>query len=61
MSAFHNAATKHYLRSSHCYHDTLVRAPALFLCSLDDPVGAVGGIRKVIANWDSMGMKVFYC
>jgi len=59
MAAFHNTATKHYLQSSRCYHNSIVRAPSLFLCSLDDPVGAVSGIRKVADNWNAMGMKVY--
>lgn len=58
MAAFKESATKHYLRSSNCYHDSIVDAPALFLCSLDDPVGAVSGIRKVADKWESKGMKV---
>lgn len=58
MSTFYEGATKHYYRSSECYHNSIVKAPALFLCSLDDPVGAVSGIRKVADNWESLGMKV---
>ncbi|CAL8081250.1 unnamed protein product [Orchesella dallaii] len=59
MAAFENTATKHYLRSSKCYHNSVVDAPALFLCSLDDPVGAVSGIKKVADNWELKGMKVY--
>jgi len=58
MKKFHNVATQHYLASSASYHNNIVRTPALFLCSLDDPVGTVSGIQKVIDNWELNGVKV---
>jgi hypothetical protein len=59
MDKFYDVATKHYLRSSACYHNSIVQAPALFLCSLDDPVGNKEGIDKVINSWDKKGIKVY--
>ncbi|CAG7828431.1 unnamed protein product [Allacma fusca] len=59
MARFHETATKHYLQSSRQYHDNIVRAPALFFCSLDDPVGSKAGIQKVIDKWELNGIKVY--
>lgn len=58
MSVFHDVATKHYLASSSNYHNSIVKAPALFLGSLDDPVGSIKGIQRVISNWERNGMTV---
>jgi hypothetical protein len=58
MAKFEDIATQHYRTSSNSYHNNLVRAPALFLCSLDDSVGSVDGIRRVADKWGSIGMDV---
>jgi len=59
MSKFHEPATKHYLQASKMYHYTIVKAPSLFLCSLDDPVGSIEGIKKVTDKWEASGMDVY--
>lgn len=57
MKTFHDAATMHYIRSSQLFHTTLCRAPALFLLSRSDPVGAERSNRSVHDSWLDMGMK----
>jgi len=59
MAKFQESATKHYTLSSSNYHNSILKAPALFLCSLDDTVGSIEGIRKVSDNWESKGIEVF--
>jgi hypothetical protein len=60
MVKFHESATKHYNLASHNYHNPIVKAPALFLCSLDDTVGSIEGIKSVSNEWESQGMEVGY-
>lgn len=55
MKTFHEPATSHYIRSSQMFHGNLARAPALFLLSKTDPVGAVASndrvrVSKMITN-----------
>ncbi|KAJ0172553.1 hypothetical protein K1T71_011692 [Dendrolimus kikuchii] len=57
MKTFHDAATIHYIRSSQLFHTTLCRAPALFLLSKSDPVGAEKSNRSVHDSWEKMGIK----
>ncbi|CAD0203629.1 unnamed protein product [Chrysodeixis includens] len=57
MKTFHEAATSHYIRSSQLFHTNLCRAPALFLLSRSDPVGAEKSNRSVHDSWVKMGMK----
>jgi hypothetical protein len=58
MRTFHDAATIHYIRSSQLFHTTLCRAPALFLLSRSDPVGAEHTNRAVHDSWVKMGIEV---
>ncbi|KAI5636924.1 hypothetical protein NE865_10339 [Phthorimaea operculella] len=57
MKTFHDAATKHYIRSSQLFHTNLCRAPALFLLSKSDPVGAERSNKSVHDSWVEMGIK----
>ncbi|XP_049878485.1 uncharacterized protein LOC126375549 [Pectinophora gossypiella] len=57
MKTFHDAATSHYIRSSQLFHTNLCRAPALFLLSKTDPVGAEKSNRSVHDSWVEMGIK----
>ncbi|XP_039747775.1 uncharacterized protein LOC120624978 [Pararge aegeria] len=57
LKTFHDAATVHYIRSSQLFHTNACRAPALFLLSSSDPVGAEGSNRNVYDSWVKMGMK----
>lgn len=57
MKTFHDAATTHYIRSSQLFHTNLCRAPALFLLSKSDPVGAENSNRSVHDCWVEMGIK----
>ncbi|XP_019766152.1 transmembrane protein 53 isoform X2 [Dendroctonus ponderosae] len=58
MKTFDKVATRHYVRSSQMFHTNMVRAPALFLLSKTDPIGAERSNQRVRENWESMGMKV---
>lgn len=60
LKTFHTAATVHYIRSSQLFHTNLCRAPALFLLSASDPVGAERSNRSVYDSWCKMGVKVCY-
>ncbi|KPI98262.1 PREDICTED: uncharacterized protein LOC106120768 [Papilio xuthus] len=57
MKTFHDVATTHYIRSSQLFHTNLCRAPALFLLSRSDPVGAERSNRAVYDSWCKMGIK----
>ncbi|CAH2055644.1 unnamed protein product, partial [Iphiclides podalirius] len=57
MRTFHEAATAHYIRSSQLFHTNLCRAPALFLLSSSDPVGAERSNRAVYDAWRKMGVE----
>ncbi|XP_047538852.1 uncharacterized protein LOC125072312 isoform X2 [Vanessa atalanta] len=57
LKTFHDAATVHYIRSSQLFHTNLCRAPALFLLSASDPVGAERSNRSVYDSWCKMGIK----
>lgn len=58
LKTFHDAATVHYIRSSQMFHSTLVNAPALFLVSKTDPIGAVASNQRVRESWESKGIQV---
>ncbi|XP_053616608.1 uncharacterized protein l(2)k09913 [Plodia interpunctella] len=57
LKTFHTVATIHYIRSSQMFHTTLCRAPALFLLSKSDPVGAEASNKSVHDSWVEMGIK----
>ncbi|XP_063832169.1 uncharacterized protein LOC135081379 [Ostrinia nubilalis] len=57
LKKFHDAATSHYLRASDLFHKTPCRAPALFLLSRSDPVGAERSNRSVHDSWVNLGVK----
>lgn len=58
MKTFDKVATCHYARSSQMFHMNLVQAPALFLVSDTDPVGAISSNTSVKEDWEGMGIKV---
>lgn len=58
MKTFHEAATQHYIRSSQMFHTNYVHAPALFILSKTDPVGAEASNRRVADSWISNGINV---
>lgn len=57
MKTFYTSATSHYIRSSQLFHSPPCAAPALFLLSRSDPVGAEPSNRSVHDSWCSMGIK----
>ncbi|CAH0397059.1 unnamed protein product [Chilo suppressalis] len=57
LKLFHEAATRHYLASSGIYHHPPSRAPALFLLSKNDPVGAECSNRDVHDCWVKDGIQ----
>jgi len=58
LKTFHDVATIHYMRSSQLFHFSLVQAPALFLVSKTDPVGAVDSNQRVREALESKGISV---
>lgn len=58
MKAFHEVATQHYIRSNTMFHDTMVRAPALFLLSKNDPVGSVASNQVLRDHWEALNIQV---
>lgn len=58
LKTFHEPATSHYIRSSQMFHGNLALAPALFLISKTDPVGAEASNRRVVDNWTSRDIHV---
>uniref|UniRef100_A0A336L0G7 CSON002474 protein n=1 Tax=Culicoides sonorensis TaxID=179676 RepID=A0A336L0G7_CULSO len=58
LKTFHDTATVHYLRSSQLFHFTLVTAPALFLVSKTDPVGAESSNRRVADCLESKNIPI---
>ncbi|KAL1489579.1 hypothetical protein ABEB36_013531 [Hypothenemus hampei] len=58
LKTFDKVATRHYVRSSQMFHTNMVRAPALFLLSKTDTIGAISSNAPVRETWESMGVKV---
>ncbi|XP_032591314.1 uncharacterized protein LOC6560008 isoform X2 [Drosophila grimshawi] len=60
MKTFHNQATIHYMRSSQMFHSTLLKAPALFFVSDNDPIGPPSSNHAVRENWERANIKVTF-
>ncbi|BFG05803.1 uncharacterized protein DMAD_04451 [Drosophila madeirensis] len=60
MKTFHNQATIHYMRSSQMFHSTLLKAPALFFVSDNDPIGPPSSNQAVRENWERANVKVTF-
>jgi len=58
MKTFHEAATQHYIRSSQLFHTNYIHAPALFILSKTDPVGAEASNRRVADSWIANGINL---
>lgn len=58
LKTFHDTATVHYIRSSQMFHFSLVTAPALFLVSKSDPVGAEASNMRVRDCLESKNIHV---
>lgn len=58
LRTFHEMATQHYIRSSQMFHTNFMHAPALFIVSKTDPVGAEASNRRVADSWISNGIKL---
>ncbi|KAL9874423.1 uncharacterized protein LOC119642512 isoform X1 [Glossina fuscipes] len=62
LKTFHNQATIHYMRSSQMFHSTILKKPALFFVSENDPVGPPSSNKAVCKNWERANIKVtFQC
>ncbi|KAL7738125.1 hypothetical protein ACLKA6_006470 [Drosophila palustris] len=60
MKTFHNQATIHYMRSSQMFHSTLLKVPALFFVSENDPIGPPSSNHMVRENWERANIKVTF-
>lgn len=59
MKAFHEQATRYYIRSSQLFHTNVLRCPALFFISRTDPVGTLCSNLRVRDQWESLGVKTY--
>lgn len=59
MRTFDKVATCHYIRGSQMFHTNLIKAPALFILSETDPIGAVSSNLRAKESWENMGIEVF--
>lgn len=57
LRTFYDIATQHYERSSHQFHNNMVRTPALMFVSEDDPVGSVSSNDCVRRDWQRLGIE----
>ncbi|XP_032571348.1 uncharacterized protein LOC6615645 isoform X2 [Drosophila sechellia] len=60
LKTFHNQATIHYMRSSQMFHSTLLKAPALFFVSDNDPIGPPSSNHAVREDWERANIKVTF-
>ncbi|XP_034478397.1 uncharacterized protein LOC117784699 isoform X2 [Drosophila innubila] len=60
MKTFHNQATIHYMRSSQMFHSTILKVPALFFVSDNDPIGPPSSNQAVRENWERANIKVTF-
>lgn len=60
LKTFHNQATIHYMRSSQMFHSTLLKKPALFFVSDNDPIGPPASNQAVRENWERADIKVTF-
>ncbi|EDW73703.1 uncharacterized protein Dwil_GK19549 [Drosophila willistoni] len=60
MKTFHNQATIHYMRSSQMFHSTLLKSPALFFVSKNDPIGPPSSNHAVRENWERADITVTF-
>ncbi|XP_017462674.1 PREDICTED: transmembrane protein 53-B isoform X2 [Rhagoletis zephyria] len=60
MKTFHNQASVHYMRSSQMFHSTLIKQPALFFVSENDPIGPPSSNQAVRENWERANIKVTF-
>jgi len=58
LRTFDKVATCHYLRGSQMFHTNIIKAPALFLLSKTDPIGAENSNRRVRESWERNGIDV---
>ncbi|XP_019894138.1 uncharacterized protein LOC101898099 isoform X2 [Musca domestica] len=60
LKTFHNQATIHYMRSSQMFHSTILKQPALFFVSDNDPIGPPSSNHAVRENWERANIKVTF-
>ncbi|XP_062560468.1 transmembrane protein 53-A-like [Armigeres subalbatus] len=57
LKLFHEEATQYYEKSAKLYYNEPVNCPALFLISKTDPVGTETANKRVMAAWETVGIK----
>ncbi|XP_001870294.2 uncharacterized protein LOC6054370 [Culex quinquefasciatus] len=57
LKLFHEEATQYYEKCNRLYFYEPARCPALLLVSKTDPVGTEAANRRLMATWDSVGVK----
>jgi len=60
MKIFYNLSTRHYIKSAEMMHDTIVKAPALFIVSKADPIGTEKASRIISEKWKLKGIPITF-
>ncbi|XP_058463410.1 uncharacterized protein LOC131437824 isoform X1 [Malaya genurostris] len=60
LKLFHEEATQYYQKCTKQYFNEPARCPALLLFSKTDPIGTESANRRLMAMWDSIGMKTTF-
>lgn len=58
LKLFHEEATQYYEKCNKLYFNEPAHCPALLLVSKTDPVGTEAANRRLMATWESIGIKV---
>lgn len=57
LKLFHEEATQYYEKCNKLYFNEPAHCPALLLVSKTDPVGTEAANRRLMATWESIGIK----
>ncbi|XP_055532294.1 uncharacterized protein LOC129722675 [Wyeomyia smithii] len=57
LKLFHEEATQYYEKSASNFYNDPAQGAALFLVSKTDPVGTESANRRIISQWESIGIK----
>lgn len=55
---YQKSSTKHHLKATDQFYNTIVNAPAMFLFSLNDPMVSLKSIETCTESWQKRGLSV---
>jgi len=58
MKTYQESSTKHHLKATDQFYQSIIRAPAMFLFSLNDPMVCLKSIETVRDAWQKQGTMV---